>query len=223
MRRPVDASWIYKAFWIGVRGLYPLFCRLEVEGVEHVPLDGGCVLACNHNMGPDYFLLGVSTPRQIHYMGKAELFRVHPIVSKALLGAGVFPVERGKQDMAAMEQAADLVRRGYLLGMFPEGTRSRTGLLQRGKSGAARIAMAAGAPVVPAVVINSPQVFRTPLRVWNRPRVKVRFGEPLHWPSSAEGDGAAARAYTEWIMRSMAQMLPEELRGFYADEADDTA
>ena len=222
MHMPVNAPWIYKTFWVLIRGFYPLFCRMEVVGAEHVPLEGGCVLACNHSMGPDYFLLGVATPRQIHYMGKAELFHIHQLVSKTLLGAGVFPVERGKQDMAAVEQAAELVRGGSLLGMFPEGTRSRTGLLQRGKSGAARIALASGAPVVPAVVINSSQVFRTPFRVWKRPKVTVRFGEPLHWHGNPAGDGAAARAYTEWIMRSMAQMLPEELRGYYADEADGT-
>ena len=216
MRMPVDGSWVWNLLWVVVRVLYPFFCRLQVEGAEHVPLQGGCVLACNHNMGPDYFLLGVSTPRQIFFMGKAEIFRYNPLISKVLLKAGVFPIERGRQDAAALNRAADVVRAGRVLGMYPEGTRSRTGLLQRGKSGAARIAMAAGVPVVPAVVINSAQVFRSPLAFWKRPLVTVRFGEPLLWPGDT-ADAAAARAFTEWIMRSMAAMLPPELRGVYAD------
>lgn len=221
MRMPAEAPWVYKLIWLLLRVLQPLFCKLDVQGAEHVPLEGGCVLACNHNMGPDYLILGLTTPRQIHYMGKAELFRINPLITKVLLKSGVFPIERGKQDVGALGQAAALVRQGYMLGMFPEGTRSRTGLLQRGKSGAARIALSAGVPVVPAVVINSAQVFRSPLQVWKRPQVTVRFGEPLYWRGDAEGNGAAPRAYTAWIMQSIAQMLPPELRGFYADESED--
>ena len=61
VRMPIDGSWVYNTVWFLLRVFYPLFCRIRVEGVEHVPLEGGCVLACNHNMGPDYFLLGVCT------------------------------------------------------------------------------------------------------------------------------------------------------------------
>jgi len=216
---PVDGSWIYKLFWVLIRVFGPLFYRLKVEGAEHVPLEGGCVIVCNHNMGPDYFLLGVSTPRQIHFMGKVEIFSYHPIIARLLMWAGVFPVQRGKQDRVALERAVELVREGRLLGMYPEGTRSRTGQLQRGKSGAARIAMAANAPVIPVVVINSAQVFKSPFR---RPRVAVRFAEPLIWQGDLSDDPSAARAFTDWIMRSMAEMLPPELRGVYAevDEGD---
>ncbi len=219
MRMPVDGSWLYKFLWILVRVLMPLFCRVKLEGAEHVPLEGGCVLVCNHNMGPDYLLLGVSTRRQIHYMGKSEIFDYHPLLTKLFNSAGVFPVERGKQDKVALERAVRLVQDGCVLGMFPEGTRSRTGQLQRGKSGAARIAMAANAPVIPAVVIDSALVFRRPFR---RPRVTVRFAEPMIWQGDVANDPAAARAFTDWFMRTMAEMLPPELRGAYAelDEGD---
>ena len=216
---PVDGSWVYRVIWLTVRALSPLFCRRKVEGADRVPLEGGCVLACNHNMGPDYFLLGISIPRQIYFMGKEEIFHYHPLITKVFHAIGIIPVARGRQDAAALSRATEVVRTGQLLGMYPEGTRSRTGKLQRAKSGTARIAIAADVPVIPAVVINSPEVFGTLFKRLRRPRVTVRFGEPLHWKSDAPDDPAAARTFTGQIMRSMAQMLPVDVRGVYAEDA----
>jgi 1-acyl-sn-glycerol-3-phosphate acyltransferase len=207
---------MWRTLWVIVTGLRPLFCRLHVEGAENMPETGGCVVACNHTMGPDYALLGYASPRQIHYMAKSEVFEANPLMSLVLRAAGVFPVRRGQQDAEAIDQAVRLVQSGYVLGMFPEGTRSRTGKLMRGKSGVARIALLGGAPVVPAVVINAPAVLPNLLSLKRRPEVTVRFGKPICRQSGSDLV-LDSRQFTQEIMAAMAALLPEELRGDQLD------
>src|SRR5262249_12096034 len=159
--------------------MLPLFCRLRIEGVEHPPRTGGYLLTCNHTPGHDYVMLAYATPRQVYYMAKTEIFSWHPLLSKFLATVGTFPIKRGTGDREALMAAVDIVRSGRVLGMFPEGTRSRNNQLRRGKSGAARIAMLAAAPVVPAVVINAQGLTKDWPWRWPRPEITVRFGPPL--------------------------------------------
>lgn len=214
MQIPRDASRLWQFLYVLFTPLLPLLCRLRVEGREWVPTTGGCIIACNHSMGPDYFLLGYASPRQIFYMAKMELFRIHPWFSRFIQAAGVFPVDRGKNDTSAIAAAEMLLRQGKVLGMFPEGTRSRTGVLGRGKSGVVRIAQAAQAPIVPAVVINAGAVFK---QLGRRPEVIVRFGPPLSF-REAENQQMTVQAQTDAVMRAMAQLLPVEQRGSYGEQ-----
>lgn len=214
VRPPADASNVWRGLhWFGT-GFKRFVIRLEIEGRENVPATGGGVLACNHTLGADFLLLGYASPRQVYYMAKAEAFRIHPALSRLMLGAGVFPVERGKHDMAALETAVRLVQGGKVVGMFPEGTRSRNGLLQTGKTGAARIAMAAGAPVIPAAVLNAQGFMEGFTRLGPRPVAAVRFGTPLVGYGDAEDTETVAQ-FTETIMLGIAALLPFEQRGVY--------
>ncbi|MCE7981173.1 MAG: 1-acyl-sn-glycerol-3-phosphate acyltransferase [Caldilinea sp. CFX5] len=212
MQLPRDASKLWKILYVLFTPLLPLLCRLRVEGREWVPASGGCIIACNHSMGPDYFLLGYASPRQIFYMAKMELFRIHPWFSRFMVAAGAFPVDRGKSDTSAITAAETLLRQGKVLGMFPEGTRSRTGVLGRGKSGVVRIAQAAQSPIVPAVVINSGAVFKQ----LGRPEVIVRFGPPLVFTDD-DHQKMTIQAQTDAVMRAMAQLLPPSQRGSYRE------
>jgi len=217
---PKNATTLWKVMHLLIRFfLAPLLCRLRVEGAEHVPPSGGCVIASNHNLGPDYVILGYAASRQVFYMAKSEAFDVHPLLSCFLLNIGTFPIKRGQRDSAAIESALQFVHMGHALGMFPEGTRSRSGVLQKGKSGVARIAMQAQAPVIPAAVINSAALFRR-FRQWRRPEVIVRFGPPLRC-AGEPGNPAAVRSNTRRIMLGIAALLPPELRGPYADAIPD--
>jgi 1-acyl-sn-glycerol-3-phosphate acyltransferase len=212
---PQDASRLWRSLHRLITVIKPLFCQLTVEGATHLPPTGGCIIACNHTLGPDYIVLGYASPRQIHYMAKREIFGWHPLLTKLFVAAGAFPVDRGKGDRVALQTAVERVRGGAVLGMFPEGTRSRTGHLMRGKTGVARIAMMAQAPVVPAVVINAGAILPQLLRPVRRPEVIVRFGPPL-CPTGDPDDPTLTRANTDMIMQALAALLPAERRGEYA-------
>jgi len=213
LKPPADAIWSWKAIHLFVTAAKPLFCQLTVEGRENIPATGGCVLTCNHSMGPDFLVLGYLSPRQVYFMVKAELMEANRWLGRFLRYNGCFPVHRGDGDMGAVQHAVDLVRSGRVLGMFPEGTRSRTGKLQRGRSGAAYVAMQARAPIVPAVVINSESILRRSNYLSLKPRTKVlaRIGEPLTPPSNPN-DRRSLRSYTRDIMAAMANLLPSSLR-----------
>jgi 1-acyl-sn-glycerol-3-phosphate acyltransferase len=218
MRWPKEGTFMWKVLYVVAIIIKPFFLRLQIEGEEHIPARGGCVVACNHTRGPDYVIVGYASPRQIFYMAKSEIFAAHPLLDKLVTSAGAFPVHRGKGDTQAIGQAVGMVQSGRILGMFPEGTRSKNGALQRGKPGAARIALGARAPVVPVVVINSEPVLSDVLKFQPRPRVIVRFGPPITPAGAAESAEDVQRLTTQ-IMLAMAELLPPERRGYYADPA----
>jgi 1-acyl-sn-glycerol-3-phosphate acyltransferase len=135
--------------------LYGLF-RLHARGRENVPPQGGFVLACNHVSSFDPWPLGLPLwPRRfLRFMAKSELYWFP--LTLILNGAGAFPVRRGQADAEAIETAVQLARAGNIVAMFPEGTRRTKGLVKRfearPRTGAARIALEAGVPLVPAAV-----------------------------------------------------------------------
>ncbi len=155
---------------IGFRDFTRVLYRVEVTGSERVPASGGAILASNHASIADPFILAVATKREIHYMAKAELF------GNRLLGAifrslNAFPVERGGGDRTAMSEAAALLGRGALLGIFPQGT-SKVERQIGWHRGAARLALTTGAPLIP--------VRMTGTRGWPwRTRVRIAVGEPI--------------------------------------------
>ena len=229
MGLPKDASGFWRFCFLAFKLLTPLVCRFRVEGSENVPSEGGVVLACNHPGGLDSFVLGYATPRQVFYMAKRELFNIHPIASYFLYRLGAFPIHRGARDAAAIAYSVKLLRQGRILGMYPEGTRNRGKPLRRGKSGAVRIAIEAGAPIVPVAVLGIPQLHSSWFIPWKRPEVSVRFGAPMRSPSRAttaskegeEGQGVGMDAITEYtneVMQAVAEMMPLELRGHYGSK-----
>jgi 1-acyl-sn-glycerol-3-phosphate acyltransferase len=170
--------------WPVVRLLY----RLRTRGREHLPVSGGFVLAANHNSSFDPWPLGLPLfPRRyLRFMAKSELF--WPPLSWIARGGGAFPVRRGEQDTAAIDTAVRLVRDGHVVVMFPEGTRRMKGLRKkheaRARTGAARIALEAEAPLVPAGITGTDRLLRlAPLRVAYGPPVAIddlRGGEVRH-------------------------------------------
>ena len=158
--------------WPVLRGMY----RLRSRGVENVPATGGCVLACNHVSSFDPWPLGVPLwpKRQLRFMAKSELYW-WPL-TMILNGAGAFPVRRGQHDLDAIETAVRLAREGNVIAMFPEGTRRTKGLIKRfearPRSGAARIALEAGVPLLPAAVAGTDTLLRLG-------RLRVAYGPPV--------------------------------------------
>jgi 1-acyl-sn-glycerol-3-phosphate acyltransferase len=175
--------------------------RLRARGRENLP-DGGFVLAANHTSNFDPWPLGLPLfpRRQLRFMGKSELF--NPLLGPILRGGGAFPVRRGEGDFEAIQQAVDLVREGEVVVMFPEGTRRKKGLRKkyeaRAHTGAARIALGAEAPLVPAAIKGTDRLSRLePLR--------VAYGEPVPLDDLRGVEiGRAAREATDRLMTAIA-------------------
>lgn len=216
MLPPKDATLTWKLLHILMTFVVrPWAGRLHIEGREHVPAEGGAIVACNHPGNLDVIVLGYGSPRQIYFMAKEELFNVSPFLTWWLYRVGAFPVRRGRQDVQAITTSIDVVKRGKVLGMFPEGTRDRDQGLTRGRTGLVRIAASLGAPIVPAAVIGVTQLnreWRNPLR---RPEVTLRFGKPIQIPALDKANTELYQEYTDKVMYAIADMLPPELRGIY--------
>jgi 1-acyl-sn-glycerol-3-phosphate acyltransferase len=150
--------------------------RLRARGRENIPSEGGFVLACNHMSSFDPWPLGLPLwPRRfLRFMAKSELYWFP--LTLILNGAGAFPVRRGQADAEAIETAVQLARAGNVVAMFPEGTRRRKGLVKRfearPRSGAARIALEAGVPLVPAAVRGTDHLRRFAA-------IRVAYGPPV--------------------------------------------
>ncbi len=166
MRPTRTYSAIAALSWPFVYGVF----RLHARGRENIPAEGGFVLACNHVSSFDPWLLGMPLwPRRfLRFMAKSELYWFP--LTLVLNGVGAFPVRRGQQDAEAIATAVRLAQEGDVVAMFPEGTRRAKGLVKRfearPRSGAARIAIEAGVPLVPAAVKGTDRLLRLgPLRV----------------------------------------------------------
>jgi 1-acyl-sn-glycerol-3-phosphate acyltransferase len=182
--------------------LYGLY-RLRANGRENLP-DGGYVLACNHVSSFDPWVVGMPLwpKRFLRFMAKSELYW-WPL--RAVLNrVGAFPVRRGQRDTAAIETAVRLAREGNVVTMFPEGTRRTKGLVKRfearPRSGAARIALEAGVPLVPCAVHGTDKLTRLG-------RLTVAYGAPVELDDLRGGDiGEAAHAATDRLMARIAEL-----------------
>ena len=152
---------------------------LRVRGAETVPPDGGLIVAANHISNFDPPLLGAAMPRPISYMAKKELFAI-PGLGPLIGNLGAFSVDRQAGGTAALRAALRMIKEGRAVGVFPEGGRNVEGDKEI-KSGAAFLASASGAPVVPAAIVGTRDL--RPFR-----RVTVAFGEPIVVPRQARGD-----------------------------------
>ncbi len=181
--------------------------RLRSSGREHVP-DGGCVLAANHSSNFDPWPLGIPLfPRRfLRFMAKKELF--WPPLGWIVAAGGGFRVDRGMKDQQAIDTAVELCRAGHAVVMFPEGTRREKGLVKRYEArwhtGAARIALAAGVPLVPAGIAGTDRLARlAPLR--------VAYGPPIETADLAGLDEAEAAETATDRLREAITALELEL------------
>ncbi len=172
---PARPSRIYLAIGRATARPARLLFRMRWSGLENVP-EGGCVLAPSHVSNFDVWAVGLPLfPRRfLRFMAKAELYK--PVLRWILDQGGAFPVHRGAGDAEAIEIAVELCRAGHAVVVFPEGTRRRKGLVKRWQprphTGAARIALEAGVPLIPVAVAGTDRLSRLG-------PVRVRFGAPI--------------------------------------------
>ncbi|HEX5563508.1 MAG TPA: lysophospholipid acyltransferase family protein [Sporosarcina sp.] len=176
---------------------YPLY-RIKVIGKENFPAEGGVLLCTNHIDNLDPPVVGISCPRTVHFMAKEELFKV-PILKTILPKVNAFPVKRGMSDREAFRTALKLLRSGNVVGMFPEGTRSKTGELGKGLAGAGFFALKGDADVMPCAIIGPYKPFRT---------LRVVYGKPIAMAPFRESK-ASAEEVTEVIMNEIRALLEQ--------------
>jgi 1-acyl-sn-glycerol-3-phosphate acyltransferase len=197
-----------------------LLTRVSVRGREHLPGAGAGIVVSNHIAAVDPGVLMAVLPRPIALMSKVENARGALRLFIPLVGA--FTVRRGAADRHALRLAEQVLEQGRLLCMFPEGTRSASGVLGAAHGGASLLARRSAAPIIPVAITGTPHIFLCRFPWLGFPRVTVTMGVPfeLRWP-----DGLAQRDEREWatgeIMARIAALLPPELRGAYAGGAPD--
>ena len=138
--------------------LFRIVFRARVIGAENLPQQGAVILAANHMSNWDPPFLACFMRRHVAYMAKEELFE-HPVFGAAIRACHAFPVKRGAADRAAIKTAVEVLKLGHCLGLFPEGTRSRTGKMRKAEAGVGLIAALTGAPVVPAAILGTDKIF----------------------------------------------------------------
>ncbi|QCX74919.1 1-acyl-sn-glycerol-3-phosphate acyltransferase [Streptomyces sp. YIM 121038] len=204
--------------------LLRLMFRPRIEGLEHIPESGAAIVAGNHLSFSDHFLMPAILKRRITFLAKAEYF-TGPGVKGRLTAAffrsaGQIPVDRSGKEagQAAIREGLGVLRKGELLGIYPEGTRSHDGRLYKGKVGVAAMALKAQVPVIPCAMIGTFEA-QPPGQVVPRfQRVTIRFGEPLEFSRYAgmDGEKAVLRAVTDEIMYAILGLSGQEYVDKYA-------
>jgi 1-acyl-sn-glycerol-3-phosphate acyltransferase len=204
------------------RPLFNILFSWKVEGRENIPLTGPVVLVTNHVNLFDPFFLIYSFPRWINFMAKEELFR-SPFLRPWLRWAGSLSIRRGgkiidKQKM--LRSARDALEKGVILGMFPEGGRSRDGKLREGKTGSAVIASRTNVPILPVGIVGTDKIEGMSW-LWKRPRIVVNIGESFKLPPNhSRMSKSQMQLLTTQLMREIAALLPPEYQGAYRNHED---
>lgn len=216
------------AYWVVKAVLTPIlkfFFKVRVEGAEHVPVDGAAILASNHVSFSDSIFLPLVLKRRITFVAKAEYFE-DPKTAWFFRAVGQIPIKRegGSASERALASAREVLGRGDLFGIYPEGTRSPDGRLYRGKTGVARLALQTGAPILPVAMIGTreaqpigqvmPRVFMP---------ITIRIGRPLDFSRFADrlDDPLVLRQITDEVMFELRELSDQEYVDRYAKRKSD--
>jgi len=193
--------------------LVKIYLRLRVEQEEWIPRRGAALIVANHASFLDPIVLGSACPRKIHFIVLQSMYDLYRL-RWFYWGMQAIPVRAEENDSRAIRQALRCLRRGDLVGIFPEGGRSEDGTPQAGKAGVALLAAVSGVPVVPSHIEGARDAWR-PRTYFPLPgRVRVRFGSPLRFPSGQDGrpDRTRMTQFSEELMTAIARLAKEEDR-----------
>jgi len=188
---------------------------VDIRGVENIPLTGGCIITTNHLSRLDTPLLLMSVPRNDVCALVTDKYRLNPLFSLFVRATNSIWINREIADHTAMRAALDHIRKGGLLGIAPEGTRSQVGSMLEAKSGTIFLADRANVPIIPVGISGTEDCMEKLFR-FERPHIKAVFGHPYTLPPIDRDDRETSitRA-TEEMMCRIAVLLPEKYHGFY--------
>jgi len=219
--------WVLKTLVLGP--ILRLLFRPWVEGEENIPPEGAAIFASNHLSFSDSIFLPLVLPRRITFLAKADYFNGRGVKGRATAaffkGAGQLPVDRsgGGAGDAALNSGLKVLRRGELLGIYPEGTRSPDGRLYRGRVGVARMALEAACPVLPVAMIGTDKAQPAGKKVPKIMRIGVRIGKPLDFSryEGMENDRFVLRSITDELMYELMLLSRQEYVDMYATSMKD--
>lgn len=196
---------------------FKLFTRVEKKGLENIPKEGGAIIAINHPGRAEIFLAFTMTQRKDVTGLVAEKYEDIWITRMLIHWIDGIFLDRFNPDIHALRSALDYLKRGWILGVAPEGTRSPTPAMQEAKPGIAYLAAKSGVPVVPAGAVVPRESLRQILK-FKKPPIQIHFGAPFFLPPLTGKDkDAQLKAGTDEIMCQIAALLPEDMHGYYAD------
>jgi 1-acyl-sn-glycerol-3-phosphate acyltransferase len=163
---------LYGFVWSLCRTYLALVRRLDISGVENIPQQGGIILVSNHISYWDPVVIGCALPktRQVYFMAKHELFKI-PVLGPLIAMLGAFPVKRGGADRSAIRTALGHLEGQRVVGIFPEGTRSKSDDMLDPHMGAAMLSTRTGVPILPIAVMGTRGFFG---------KISIRFGKPMY-------------------------------------------
>lgn len=197
--------------------LVKLLTRTEFIGLENIPASGGAILAINHLSHIDTPIVFINPVRTDITALVTTKYLERPIIKWFTDKAGGIWINRDIADFSAIQKASKALAQGLVVGIAPEGTRSKTGQLQEGKPGTIMLALKSGVPIVPIGITGTEDAIQKLLRL-RRPHIIVRIGEAFTLPEfHPHHRSEELKKWTEILMRRIAALLPAEYRGFYAD------
>ncbi len=216
LKLPSRQTFVPPFYWsltLLLRGVLWVVVRWEVTGRENIPSEGPLIVVSNHLNNADPPIIGAGIARRrIRWMAKIELFK-NPF-GLIIRAWGAFPVRRFDADLAAMLNAERILKRGGAIGMFPEGTRSRTGYMGPPHPGTAVIALRTGATLLPCAITGTERL-KNPLVVLRRPRFTFTIGEPIRVDAVRRPTEAQVSELTDRIYETIKALLPESYRPPY--------
>ena len=209
---PVRRLWVWRLLFPPIRTIVLALVHIRVEGRENLPQSGPYIIVSNHINWKDPPLISISLDLSVRYMAKIQAFS-YPVLGFIVRATGAFPVRRGEGDRRALVTALRVLAGGQILGFFPEGHRSEDGALLRGKPGVGFIASRVpDAPLVPIAMIGTKQSL---IRLMFGGQAVLRVGRPFHLADLTEEERRDEQAATDAVMKRIASLLPDEMRGAY--------
>lgn len=208
----VTPGWFWVALRAVARAIFFLILNVKLVGRQNIPEQGPFIVASNHLDWTDIPLVPAYMDQRVIYLAKEELFQGR--LSWLVRFLGAIPVKRGEADRQLLRSSDELLKKGKVLIIFPEGTRSKIQQMAQAHAGLGMIALRSGAPVLPVAISGSEHALKK-----FRPRVTISYGEPLVVkPKGSKVTRDDVNDATELIMRRVAAMLPEAYRGFYNEQ-----
>ncbi|HEY0757097.1 MAG TPA: lysophospholipid acyltransferase family protein [Ktedonobacteraceae bacterium] len=205
----VTPAWFWVSLRTVARFVFFLFLNIKLKGRQNVPKTGPYIIASNHLSWADIPLVPAYLSSQVIYLAKEELYQGKMGWVVRFLGA--IPVKRGEADRQLLRASDDLLKRGKILVIFPEGHRSKNHQMIAGNAGVGMIGLRAGVPVIPVAVCGSEHALKK-----FRPPVTITYGEPIILrPAGTKITKDDITTSTDLIMHHIAEMLPPAYRGFY--------